>query len=216
MITTKIRLFLLLTCITFFQGCATLPSSEQMRAETAGFQLPKQPSPGKALVYVVRPSGIGGLVRFNVFVDSQADEAEVGYTRGGQYIYFGVDPGTRRISSKAENWAEWTIKVNAGDVVYLQQEPTIGIIMARNNIFPVDETQGRYYVKTLSLGTLIKPDGIISAQQPQSLILPSGPVSKNTLPNPAEKLEQLDQLLKKGLITQKDYDTKKAEILKGL
>ena len=216
MFTTKIRLFLLLACVALFQGCATLPSSEQMRAETAGFQLPKQPSPGKALVYVVRPSGIGGLVRFNVFVDSQADEAEVGYTRGGQYIYFGVDPGTRKISSKAENWAEWTIKVNAGDVIYLQQEPTIGIIMARNNVFPVEETQGKYYVKTLSLGTLIKPDGIISAPQAQLLNPLSSKTSKNTLPNPAEKLEQLDQLLKKGLITQKDYEIKKAEILKSL
>jgi hypothetical protein len=216
MITTKIRLFLLLTCITFFQGCATLPSSEQMRAETVGFQLPKQPSPGKALVYVVRPSGIGGLVRFNVFVDTQADEAEVGFTRGGQYIYFGVDPGSRKISSKAENWAELTVKVNAGDVIYLQQEPAIGIIMARNNIFPIDETQGKYLVKTLSLGTLIKPDGIRSAPQVQPVTRSSNPVSKNTLPNPAEKLEQLDELLKKGLITQKDYDIKKAEILKAL
>ena len=34
--------------------------------------------------------------------------------------------------------------------------------------------------------------------------------------NPSEKLEQLDQLLKRGLITQKDYDIKKAEILKNL
>ncbi|WP_215372218.1 DUF2846 domain-containing protein [Polynucleobacter sp. MWH-UH24A] len=216
MITKKIRVFLLLTCITLFQGCATLPSSEQMRAEIVGFQLPKQPSPGKALVYVVRPSGIGGLVRFNVFVDTQADEAEVGYTRGGQYIYFGVDPGSRKISSKAENWAEWTVKVNAGDVIYLQQEPAIGIIMARNNIFPIDDTQGKYLVKTLSLGTLIKPDGIKSAPQVQPVTQSSNPVSKNTLPNPAEKLEQLDELLKKGLITKKDYDIKKAEILKAL
>ena len=122
MFTIKIRLFLIFACVALFQGCATLPSSEQMKAETAGFQLPKQPSSGKALVYFVRPSGIGALVRFNVFVDSQSDEAEVGYTRGGPYIYFGIDPGTRKISSKAENWAEWTIKVNAGDVIYLQQE----------------------------------------------------------------------------------------------
>jgi Short C-terminal domain len=38
----------------------------------------------------------------------------------------------------------------------------------------------------------------------------------NPLPNPADKLEQLDQMRKKGLITQKDYDAKKAEILKTL
>jgi hypothetical protein len=38
----------------------------------------------------------------------------------------------------------------------------------------------------------------------------------NTLPNPAAKLEQLDQMRQKGLITQKDYDLKKAEVLKNL
>jgi hypothetical protein len=216
MFTIKIRLFLIFACVALFQGCATLPSSEQMKAETAGFQLPKQPSSGKALVYVVRPSGIGALVRFNVFVDSQSDEAEVGYTRGGQYIYFGIDPGTRKISSKAENWAEWTIKVNAGDVIYLQQEPAFGIIMARNNIFPIDETQGKYYVKTLSVGTLIKSEGIISIPQAKSPVPSSSPAKKDILPNPTQKLEQLDQLLKKGLITQKDYEIKKTEILKSL
>ena len=216
MFTTKIRLFLILVCTVFFYGCASLPSTEQMKAETAGFQLPRQPAPGKALVYVVRPSGLGGLVRFNVFVDSQADEAEVGYTRASQYIYFGVDPGSRKISSKAENWAEWTIQAKAGEVIYLQQEVSVGIIMARNSIFPIEDTQGKYYVKTLSVGTLIKPDGIVSAQQSQITTPISSSTTKNSSLNPAEKLEQLDQLLKKELITQKDYDIKKAEILKNL
>ena len=38
----------------------------------------------------------------------------------------------------------------------------------------------------------------------------------NDLPNPAKKLEGLNEMLKKGLITQDEYDTKKAEILKNL
>jgi len=40
--------------------------------------------------------------------------------------------------------------------------------------------------------------------------------ASSPMPNPADKLEQLDQMKKKGLITQKDYDAKKAEILKSL
>lgn len=36
------------------------------------------------------------------------------------------------------------------------------------------------------------------------------------LPNPVKRLQDLDALLKKGLITQKDYDSKKSEILKNL
>jgi hypothetical protein len=40
--------------------------------------------------------------------------------------------------------------------------------------------------------------------------------SKDNLPNPAKRLEELNDLFKKGLITQKEYDAKKAEILKSL
>jgi len=39
---------------------------------------------------------------------------------------------------------------------------------------------------------------------------------KDDLPNPVKRLDDLNNLLQKGLITQKEYDTKKAEILKSL
>ncbi len=45
---------------------------------------------------------------------------------------------------------------------------------------------------------------------------PSKDPKKDDLPNPVKRLDDLNNLLKKGLITQKEYDTKKAEILKSL
>jgi hypothetical protein len=215
MMNIKIKLLLLFSVTAILQGCASLPSTEQMKAETASYQVPVQPSSGKALVYVVRPSNIGALVRFNIHVDSKADEAEIGYTRGGQYIYFAMQPGTRKIFSNAENWAEMTVEAKAGEIIYLQQEPAFGIIMARNNIFRIEDLQGKYYVKTLSVGTLLKPEGIFSAAQPTALPA-SSKQPNNALPNPASQLEQLDALLKKKLITQQDYDAKKVEILKNM
>jgi hypothetical protein len=212
----KLKLVLLAFSAVFLQGCASLPSTEVMQSEAATFQLPKMPSQGKALVYVVRPSAIGALVRFNIHVDSKEDSAEVGYTRGGQYIYFGVTPGSHKIYSNAENWAEMTINAKAGEVIYLQQEPAFGIIMARNNIFKVDDHQGKYYVKTLSLGELIKPDGLPGQGGSMSPQTSNQVINSNQDINPADKLEQLDSLKKRGLITQKDYDAKKAEILKNL
>jgi len=139
-------------------GCASLPSPEAMKAETASFQLPKQPEAGKAMVYVVRPSGPGGLVRFNVFVDDQEAASEMGYTRGSQYIYFHVTPGEHKIYSKAENWAEAQISAKAGEVIFVQQEPSMGIIMARNSITKIEALPGTYHVKKLELGTIIKTD----------------------------------------------------------
>src|SRR3569832_1894806 len=57
---------------------------ESMRAEADAFHLPKQPDAGKAMVYVVRPSGIGSLVWFNVFLDSHESASEMCYNRGGR------------------------------------------------------------------------------------------------------------------------------------
>lgn len=140
-------------------GCSTTsPSIDVMRAESSSFKLPKLPEDGKAIVYVYRPSALGGLVRFNVFVDGQEPEAEMGYTRGSQYIYFNLAPGTHKILSKAENWAETVVDANAGDIIFIAQEPSMGIIMARNSIGRTAEIEGKYHIKRLELGTIIKQD----------------------------------------------------------
>lgn len=142
--------------IAALAGCASVPKQEVMQAETASFQLPKLPSPDRAMVYVVRPAGLGGAIRFNVFVDDKEPTSEMGYTRSSQYIYFDIAPGNHTILSKAENWAEMPVVANAGDVIYIEQTPSLGFIMARNSIARIDELPGRYHVKKLSLGTIIR------------------------------------------------------------
>jgi len=137
-------------------GCATLPSREQMVLDISGYELPKQPAEKSALIYVVRPSGIGPIVRFNVFLDDKEDASEMGYTRGSQYVYFFVTPGVHTIYSKAENWAEISIDVKPQDVIFLRQTPSMGFFMARNSLDLVQDTEGKYHVKNSSLGTIKK------------------------------------------------------------
>jgi len=150
--------FLAATFLALVSGCASLPDPEVMRKEAEGYQLPKLPEEGKALVYVVRPSFAGKTVRFNVFVDDQEEASEMGYTRGKQYIYFNLLPGPRKIFSKAENWAEIEVNANAGEIIYIQQEVSMGVLMARNSLQRIEESQGKYHVKTLKLGTITKTD----------------------------------------------------------
>lgn len=154
----RLGAWILVTAVAVLSGCATLPSTEEMKKQTVGFELPKLPEPGKAIVYVVRPNGLGGLIRFNVFVDDQQDASEMGYTRSSQYIYFNLQPGEHKILSKAENWAEVTVTAAAGDIIFIEQEPSMGIIMARNSLMTIDAVPGKYHVKTLSLGTIGKMD----------------------------------------------------------
>lgn len=144
--------------ITTLSGCATLPTPEVMKSATATYNLPQLPATGKAIVYIVRPTALGGFVRFNVFVDDQEPSSEMGYTRASQYIYFNLTPGEHKIYSKAENWAETLVTAKAGDIIFIQQEPSMGIIMARNTIFKLDDYEGKYHVKTLAIGTIIKSD----------------------------------------------------------
>ncbi len=154
----SIATFLIAFMAVVISGCASLPSPEVMKAETATYQLPKLPEQGKAIVYVVRPSSLGGLIRFNVFVDDQEPLSEMGYTRSEEYIYFSIRPGEHKIYSKAENWAETLVSAKEGDIIFLQQEPTMGFIMARNDLSKIADYEGKYHVKTLTVGTLIKPE----------------------------------------------------------
>jgi hypothetical protein len=98
------------------------------------------------------------LVRFNVFLDDQEANSEMGLTRASQCIYFNVAPGDHKIYSKAENWAETSVSAKAGDIVFIEQEMSFGVIMARNNLLKLDEVTGKYRVKTLTPGTILKAE----------------------------------------------------------
>ncbi len=148
----------LLLALFSFSSCASLPKPEEMKKDIAGFELPKLPLDGKAIVYVVRPSSIGTLVRFNVYVDDKEAASEMGYTRGNEYIYFSVEPGNHQILSLAENWAEVNIVAKAGDTIFIQQDAHMGIIMARNSIAPIQNYVGKYHIKHSTLGTIIKEE----------------------------------------------------------
>jgi hypothetical protein len=56
----------------------------------------------------------------------------------------------------AENTPELKIDVKEGDIIFLQQRVYPGFIMARNDLLLLGEAEGKYRVKTLELGTIIK------------------------------------------------------------
>lgn len=139
-------------------GCASLPSPDVMKAEVASYQLPMLPEPGKAICYMVRPAELGWLTRFNVFVDNRKDSSEMGYTRSSQYIYFNLLPGNHTIYSKAENWAVIEIYAKTGDIIFIEQESEMGAFMPRNNLTRLKDYEGKYHVKNLTVGTILKTD----------------------------------------------------------
>ena len=142
--------------IALLYGCVSIPSMDKMQAEVAGYSLPKPAVADKVLVYVIRPSNAGALLRFNVFLDDKEAESEMGYNRGNQYIYFYMPSGQNVISSKAENWADLTVTAKAGEIIYVKQEVEMGVVMARNSLKVLSDVEGRYLVKGAALGTIAK------------------------------------------------------------
>ncbi|MDJ0805443.1 MAG: DUF2846 domain-containing protein [Gammaproteobacteria bacterium] len=149
---------ILITVVLIFTGCASLPPPAQMKEDIVGFELPRLPEDGKAIVYIVRPTSLGGIIRFNVFVDDKEPVSEMGYTRANQYIYFNLEPGKHQILSKAENWSATDLTAKAGDIIFIRQEAKMGVFLARNSIYKIQEYEGKYHVKHLELGTILKMD----------------------------------------------------------
>ena len=51
---------------------------------------------------------------------------------------------------------DMTFEVRAGEVVFIKQEVEVGMLMARNNLVLLGDTEGRYLVKDASLGSVAK------------------------------------------------------------
>ena len=95
-------------------------------------------SDNKAVVYIVRPSALGFAVKFTVNIDGQY----IGATGGKRFIYAILDPGKHLIVSHAENKEELEVNLEANKTYYIEQIPTMGIVMARNKLKLLDEAEG--------------------------------------------------------------------------
>jgi hypothetical protein len=175
-------------------GCTSLsstrlPSQDEMKAAAATYRLPSLPETGKAIVYVVRPSIDCETFSFSVFTDNQQPESNVGYTKGRQYIYFGLTPGEHTILSRVDNWGTWAetkVSAKAGDVLFMQQEPDMGFITLSNKIVPLQEYEGKYHVKTLIPGTIASPNPPTGPTGPiQASVEPAATPPKGGVLSPA-------------------------------
>jgi hypothetical protein len=107
--------------------------------------------------------------------------------------------------------------------------PTLNIEMIRGNVIPALPTSTAKSAPTGQQPDQPVPTTPVVAAAPafqtqtttnptpaRSSITPSAGMPPSDLPNPAKRLEELNTMLKKGLISTDDYNTKKAEILRSL
>lgn len=94
---------------------------------------------GKALIYIIRTSAFGFAIKFKVFIDNEL----IGYTKGKNYLYAYLDPGSHQILSKAENKGLLKLNVEAGKTYYVKQKVGFGFIKARNKLALLDPEKGK-------------------------------------------------------------------------
>ncbi|HOW83391.1 MAG TPA: hypothetical protein PK573_12580 [Spirochaetota bacterium] len=128
-------------------------SRADMIKENKTFRLPYGPKQGKALIYVVRDNPFGGLVKFNVYVDSMKDSRWMGGCMGGQFIHCYVRPGRHTLYSKTEGpIASVSISTQAGGVYYVQLAATVGAFVANPLLSLLDSVNGKHQLSNCREG----------------------------------------------------------------
>ncbi len=165
--------------------------------------------------------------------DLKINGTVIGSINDDNVMYFKLMPGTykfewvMRSSDIFETRAtsvEFPYRVAAGDVVILRGKYNagggaafglLGALMSPPK-YELEVSNDRDMIKELNIAapqncpSNLCITAVQTAETPQATNQPSQKLSAS------QKLSELDEMRKKGLITQKDYDIKKNEILKGM
>ena len=130
----KKRIILVIMCgLMFLAGCAG--SSKYMtKAEP-----PLGPSSDKALVYFMRPSGLGFAIHFQIWENYEL----IGLSQAKSYFAIECDPGKYYFIGRAENKRVVEADLEAGKTYYVLTQVKMGAWKARMEFIPV--TRGSEY-----------------------------------------------------------------------
>lgn len=108
-------------------GCAG--ESQYMRKATP----PTGPPPGKALVYLMRPSGLGFAIHFQIYDRYNL----IGLSQAKSYFAYPCDPGKHLFIGIAENKRAVDADLEAGKSYYIITGVHMGAWKARMSFVPV-------------------------------------------------------------------------------
>lgn len=140
----SVALFLLGGAALLLASCASVPmASATDDAAAKRFET----SPDQANVYVYRGSGVGTALTVQMIVDGRI----TGSLAPNTYQMTRVSPGSHVISTGGafENVERSTVNAAGGRNYFFKVGPTMGLVLARVKLEPVDETTGRAAVLRL-------------------------------------------------------------------
>jgi hypothetical protein len=100
------------------------------------------PSPGKAVVYIIRPTIMAAAVEMRLDCDSFF----VGWINPKTYLFTVLDSGDHTFIAKSENKFKLKIHLEGGQRYYLEQDARMGIMFARTKLTILTPEQGAKYL----------------------------------------------------------------------
>lgn len=200
-----IRIFAVLTIALALVGCASVQTAApEIDAQAKTF--PVQTDKGN--LYIYRNESFGGAVSMKVTVNGEL----IGKTGPKSFFWLKVAPGLYNIVSDAENTSTLPIQVVAGRDYFVWQEVKFGALYARTKLQEVDSQTGKAGVLESKMiqvdpSVVIKPFPTDNNRQS---------VEVTTTGTSRQRLEELQGMKKEGLITEKDYQEKRSQILKSM
>lgn len=154
-------------------GCEPAPlASSTLEEDGKRFS----PAPGKANIYVVRPSIVGGRFVWNINIDGNSGGQIAAHT----YLLLEVEPGTHEVTAiTSENRHSFVVNANRGENYYLEAVSRIGWTEARAELRALPEEQGKTTVRNAR-----RTESARAAQRP-AVVAESAPGMRTTYVNPA-------------------------------
>ncbi|MBI5208184.1 MAG: DUF2846 domain-containing protein [Candidatus Firestonebacteria bacterium] len=114
-------------------------------------------SEDKALVFILRPSFIGFMVPFRVYLDNKP----IGLTKGKTYFFFYASAGKHILKTVAGNTTEIELTLVSGKKYYIKQNIILDKIAPKNNAVLISEEEGEEIIKSTKMLFFIKLPNII-------------------------------------------------------
>lgn len=193
--------------VLLLSGCASVPMAPlEQDAKAKDFS----PIPNKASLYIYRNESFGAAIPMTVSVNGKA----LGQTAAQTYFRLNLPPGKYNVESHAENVSSLSLTTEAGKNYFVWQEVKMGMWMARSLLQQTDESTGRAGVmeSRLIASSISESDLSPLGAQPASSSAPAAPSSDTT----SQRLRELQNLRKDGIITEDEFQKKRAQLLEKL
>lgn len=193
-----------LVFVLFLAGCATVPmASLDQDTKAKDFSS----APNKASLYIYRNESLGAAIPMTVSVNGKT----LGQTAAQTYFMLNLLPGKYSVESHAENVSSISLPVEAGKNYFVWQEVKMGMWMARSLLQQVDETTGRAGVTASKLIASSTSDNDLTPLDAPMATIPAS--QSNTNESVSQKLRELQNLRKDGIITEDEFQKKKQQVM---